>query len=244
MAWLHRGSWWMSWKGTSKNLKGQRNLLNNVLADTMEVHREEGAKEHCLFWHMNDQCIPLQWLSSERSDQEWQVFTPLCWHSVCLTNTFFLFTPSPSFLSLSSLSLFVICFLFCKYTSIGLFCFCVGKPHRPTEQCQSSYILLTRRIKHGKAWHSPQAHAGVVPLSSITDTHLDNMFVLHTRHISALWQVKWVNITYGTVSRVHVEDRELQASFLTHSLSLRLGHRRTCTLRVAQKIPKASRLTT
>lgn len=33
-----------------KSKRDKRNLPNNVFADTIVVHREEGAKEHCLFW--------------------------------------------------------------------------------------------------------------------------------------------------------------------------------------------------
>lgn len=49
---------------------GQKDLLNNVVADTMVLHREEGPKEHCLFYEMNDHCIPLQSPRSKRCDHE------------------------------------------------------------------------------------------------------------------------------------------------------------------------------
>lgn len=57
-------------RGDLQNLKGQRILANNVPGDTMAVHRVEGPKEHCLFWAMNDQRIPLQSPRSERTDHE------------------------------------------------------------------------------------------------------------------------------------------------------------------------------
>ena len=82
MAWLHRGSRWMSWKGTSKNLKGQRNLLNNVLADTMVVHRVEGAKEHCLFWGLewpaHSSPVAEQWAQWPRVTSLYTALLTLC----------------------------------------------------------------------------------------------------------------------------------------------------------------------
>lgn len=51
----------------------------------------KGQRSSSYSEEMNDQCIPLQ---SPRSDQEWQVFTPLCRQSACLTNRFLPFSHS------------------------------------------------------------------------------------------------------------------------------------------------------
>ena len=100
---------------------------------------------------LNDQRIPLQSPSSERSDQEWQVFTPLCWHSVCLTNTFLLFSPSTP---PSTSPLFLLPSCSASNSASALlsvsFVFCVGSLGSAA-RCERGCTLRIFRIKHAAA---------------------------------------------------------------------------------------------
>lgn len=89
-------------KGPPKNLKGQRNLLNNVLADTMVVHREEGAKEHCLFWGLewpaHSSPVAEQWAQWPRVTSLYTALLTLCVLDQYIPSVL---SPSPSLPSLT-----------------------------------------------------------------------------------------------------------------------------------------------
>lgn len=82
-------------KGTSKKLQRDKGFFWTMFSQIQWwCTGWKGQRSSAYSEEMNDQCIPLQSPRSGRSDQEWQVFTPLCRQSSCLTNRFLLLSTS------------------------------------------------------------------------------------------------------------------------------------------------------
>lgn len=85
------------------------------------------------------------------------------------------------------------------------------------------YILALLRKKKDSEQHAHKIYFGVRSLPSIYWHTFETHVCSQRSHISAVWQGKWMKITYGTVSRVHVEDREFRlSSYLTLLFSFSL----------------------
>lgn len=98
------------------------------------------------------------------------------------------------------------------------------------KRCQFSYILALLRKKKDSEQHAHKIYFGVRSLPSIYWHTFETHVCSQRSHISAVWQGKWMKITYGTVSRVHVEDREFGlSSYLTLLFSFSLLDTQTHT---------------